>query len=414
MKKIYFTLLITFTIWGARLPSFRIPGIGNIYLIRALVIATIIYMFFALAKRKKIVFTKMQKTTGIFLFVTVIWSTLCFAWAPSNESYIASMFTYLTSFAILIITMQFIKEKEILNFCEKVFLLNVIVVLALAIYESFTGDYLILTYDSYMQQRNSLGLYKPLATFYNINNLGTFLALATPISCNAIFQFKKRKNICKFLFLMINTFVILLTNSRGALLAIIIFIILDFKNNFSTKKTILYGVILVITLLFFSTMLFESSLGELLTMDILEEGRIEIWKETLETISKYRFMGIGPGNTAYANLNSSHYKYTFGTPHNYFLEYLGDFGIICFAILIYWIYVLMKKSKYISLDTNKQWSYKAKNYYAYYIIFITLTICPSTMSTFQYLWLIFGFTIAMIDIYIREERNRKCQEQVNH
>ena len=410
MKKVYLALLITFTIWGSRLFNIKIPAVGDITPIIALTMLSVLYLVFNITKTKKIYFDKIQKKTAIFLIVVINCALLATFLHIVN---IYGWATYIVSFVILICCINFIKNKNEIEFCEKILLVNVFIVLLLGLYECFTGDYIIETYESYKYQRSIFGLYKPVATFYNINNLGIFILLMTPICYNALDNLRRGKNIVKYIFLILELFIIISTNSRGAIIGFIIFLTLYYKEKMKRYK-VMYNIILSLCIILLIISVFINRLfinnG---TSLISEESRIEIWKQTIKTIIDNNFVGVGPGNISTYNLKSDYYSFNFGNPHNYFLEFLGDFGIVGFIAFIVWLYDIIKMyKKKIKTESDEKIKRKVENYYIYYIIFIISTITPSTMMTAQYIWLGFGFSLAFLSIY-KKEGNNICQGQKN-
>ena len=411
MKKIYLAVLITFTIWGARLPTLGIPGVGKISPITILCLLTAIYIMCYMVRKKKIMVNKMQKRTIFLVIISII--SIAFSTIIYKLNIYGCVY-YFTSFCILIVISFFVEDKELHNFCEKIFFINVLIVLLLSMYEIFTGNYIILKYESYRYQRSMFGLYKPTATFYNINNLATFLVLATPICCNVINNSNNNKKIKKVCFLFINIFVIASTNSRAAIIAIALFLILELRNNKSKLKKIISISLLSIGVL---VLLIGNSYypkNNEFVNEIEDEPRIDIWRETLKTMDKYHFVGIGPGNISDANMGRDDYYYTFGVPHNYFLEFWAEFGIIAVVLFICLIfenaYICIK----ISRKSNDENIVKinCENYIIFYALFVIMSICPSTMMTANYLWLILGLSISMTSVYMKG--NEECLEQINH
>lgn len=405
MKKIYLALLITFTIIGSKLFTIDIPNLGTVSLIMILVIFTILYLIIILSKRKKIYFDKIQKNTAIFLIVTILCAIIDSVIFKFN---LLGWMTYIVSFSILSFCMIFINNSRELIFCEKVLLINVFFILVIALYECLTGNYIRETYDSYIYQKSVFGLYKPTAGFANINNLGIFLVIMMPICYSTIDNFKKYKGVVKVIFLLLDIFVVISTNSRGAIIGLIFIFILYYKDKFR-KYRVLYNGILIACMMVFVMSVFMNGI---IFNDIEDESRINIWKQTIKTIANNYFIGVGPGNIADYNLKADYYNYTFGNPHNYFLEFLGDFGIIAFVCFIGWLYSMIKNCKEITKKDDEYIRSRARNYYIYYIIFIISTITPSTMMTAQYIWLGFGLSIAFLSIY-QKEGNKKCLEQKN-
>ena len=410
MRRIYLALLIIFTILGSKLLTINFPGIGSVSLIMILVFITILYLIMVLSKKKKICLDKIQKNTGIVLFIIVIGGSIASAIYNIN---LPAWITYIVSFFIMISCMVFINNQKELIFCEKVLFFTIIFIMLIALYEIFTGNHIKETYESYAYQRNVFGLYKPNVAFSNINNFGIFLCIVTPICCNAIENFKKHQNLIKIIFLLLDTFVIISTNSRGAIIGIILFIMLHYRNIFQKYKLIYRGILIAFIVIFLMSMLDYGLFENKNTYSLEEEPRMEVWKKTIRTIINNYFIGVGPGNIAIYNMQEDSYNFDFGNPHNYFLEFLGDFGIIGFIAFIVWLYGIIKMyKKKIKTESDEKIKRKAENYYIYYIIFIISTITPSTMMTAQYIWLGFGFSLAFLSIY-KKEGNNICQGQKN-
>ena len=203
----------------------------------------------------------------------------------------------------------------------------------LAIYQYFFGFEYILDYLS-KEKTPQTGLIDYLSQkraflpFISPNALAGYLIMIIPLSLSL----KKR-----IFFILPLGLALLFTKSLGALFSLFMGLMLYFylNNQKSRRKIALLSSLSVIILLILLLRLNSDSQFSQPVFSLLR--RWDYWKETLEVIRLFPFLGAGLGN-----LDLSQARYT----HNAYLQIwaeVGIFGIISLGWIIYETYNLIKR-----------------------------------------------------------------------
>lgn len=202
----------------------------------------------------------------------------------------------------------------------------------LAIYQYFFGFKYILNYLAkekappaglidYLSQRRAF------LPFISPNALAGYLIMIIPLSL----AFKKR-----IFFILPLGLALLLTKSLGALFSLLLGIMLYFYLNNQKSRRKITLLCALSTIIFLVFILRQNSDSQFSRPGFSLLMRWDYWKETLETIKLFPFLGVGLGN-----LDLSQARYA----HNIFLQTwaeIGVFGIISFSWIIYKTYCLIK------------------------------------------------------------------------
>ncbi len=203
----------------------------------------------------------------------------------------------------------------------------------LAIYQYFFGFEYILDYLA-KEKAPPAGLIGYLSQkraflpFISPNALAGYLIMIIPLSL----AFKKR-----ILFILPMGLALLLTKSLGALLSLFMGIMLCFylNNRKDRQKISLLCALAAIVFLIF--LLRQNSGSQFSQPGFSLLRRWDYWKETLEIIKLFPFLGVGIGAI---NLSQARYA------HNAYLQIwaeMGIFGIISFGWIIHETYNLIKR-----------------------------------------------------------------------
>lgn len=208
--------------------------------------------------------------------------------------------------------------------------------------------------------------------FSNPNYCGFWLAIILPFTYYFFRSIKLKKIYKLFLFflLALNLYFILMTNSRNALISLLV----TLKFIFSIKVFMILVIailLFLITSIFIPTSLINLSFLSQFSKDILFEGikeidqftRIEIWKKSIKLISLKPLLGWGSGfyPLAYILING---KWQAQHTHNMPLELAFNFGIPVSLILTLFISFIFFKTYRILysnsslnkiFDLNKCW-----------------------------------------------------------
>jgi len=220
------------------------------------------------------------------------------------------------------------------------------------------------------------------ALFSNQNYAGTWLSIVWPFSLALFFIDKDKlyKRICALLILFLITIAIILTTSRNALLGLLISIpiVMGIKILF---------LLLILSLLLIFIFSFQTSLPfskEIINVfsdifpkqfinkfhkfdlnNIFEYRRINLWKDSINLISKNPLFGLGAAS--FPILYELYYEtnlYTEQHTHNLFLEVSFGYGFIVSSILFLFIFsiiylswrkIILNKSHLKDSLINKSW-----------------------------------------------------------
>ena len=186
-----------------------------------------------------------------------------------------------------------------------------------------------------------------VATFENPNVYGTFLLVAIPvILVGAIFAKGWRGKTFLWLTTALLTVNMFLTYSRGCYIALVVslFILLICKGR--NWLWVGAGALALCPLYLPESVLSRiSSIGNLADSSV--SYRINIWKGTIQMLSKYWWMGVGIGDTAFVSM----YELEALTAvedaphaHNLMLQTMAESGILGLLVLVLFFVFLMRNA----------------------------------------------------------------------
>lgn len=141
--------------------------------------------------------------------------------------------------------------------------------------------------------------------------------------------------------------------------------------------------------------------------------RINLIYNGFEVLKQHYLIGVGPGNMNYYMENYEVYPTKgISNMHNYWMEILLDYGVIIFAIFVFY---------YLKLTIEMIKAYcccKSKKITAIYIgflfficSFIVASISSSNNLTKEWLWLLVGIILAFVNITTKKYENIKNEEE---
>lgn len=232
------------------------------------------------------------------------------------------------------------------------------------------------------------------------NNLSTLLII-TLIGAIYLHQIDKLNKIYLSITILIILTTISLTQSRTGFLNLILFsslLLINHKNlNIKIKKvtifitSIIFSFIFIFIkeiLIFFSIFFNINTINLRITkINIVNDGRVNIWIRSLELLSDNLFFGIGLNQSSIGNLNSSNIKGLIGwfsSSHNLLLDILLGCGLIIGGIIIcLFSYVILKYKK----------KYNLKSMFSYFMI---ITLIFHSLLEFPLNYSYFLLTIAFL------------------
>ena len=402
-----FMLLIVSGLWGPNLVNFTI---GSLYIYPFRVLLPLLAFLFVLRNFKQnIKFPHIQvKGYMVFFIAWLAYGGLAIMWADHKDMGMLYWSILFQNILLIFFTVYYITNVKILN--KLVFFTNIIMALTIIVgfWETTTGNHLSLS--SYYNTIYEINRYIPTGTFFNPNDLGTYIAVFFPILLAWTLNTKLRiLKLLSFILILLSLYILIKTESRANYVAVVIEIILWFlfsgrlKDRFFALVAIgVIGTIVAIGLVninldlltFFQTQIFSLS-----NETVPDSLRLQLAQAGFKSFLNSWGMGLGTGNVNELipfYMSSSQETMSL---HNFWLEILFDYGVLIF-IAFCAFYAQSLKQLFLIRFTQKQ----DYNQYAG-SIFLSLvgTIIGGTSSSSLYgfipFWVLLGLNIAVINIY---------------
>ena len=128
----------------------------------------------------------------------------------------------------------------------------------------------------------------------------------------------------------------------------------------------------------------------------------------MEALKDSYFMGVGGGGSKAVNEAKGGVVGRIASMHNFWIEMLVDGGIIFFVIFISWYLYVTWKLFYINIvSKNKELKYYSQATFLSMISFPIGAISASSVIYLFPMWLMYGFSISIINIWILEKWRKK-------
>lgn len=354
--------LVVFSIW-----SYRIMDYIEVYKIFFPI------MIICLIIKGEIICKKFQsilKTNIICFTIIIIWGLLSCLWIRiEGTEYDSLSFFYNWLIISICFSILYLNEKSrekiLFYFCAFSGFLAICGWIT-----AITGFYFNDTHESYHYYLNFMGLHRPNTIFYNINDNAVFMFFALVI-CFIYAEKKKNRLILQGIGIALFGGNIVLVDSRGADIALLLFLLLYFIKTKEIKIAYKFLLILV-GILVIIFMFGELSETSLLSEGIGDNSRMRIYEISFNNLVESHFLGVGPGHIVKANLVTG--KYFIAAVHNFFLEVACDYGMVGGTAIAIWYLSLLFES----------YTKSKKNTIAYIIFvslvaFIVLSIVSSSL-----------------------------------
>lgn len=273
------------------------------------------------------------KISSICWGILIFWGIISFIWIEITGNELEFLSFDLSWICIAICFSVFSLKTKNRDRIMKYFCFFAMILGIMGMFTSISGYYFNDTHISYHYTRNFLGLYRPNGIFYNVNDHAVFMFFSIVVLLLWT-ENKNRKNFLRLIGILIYGLNIILVDSRGVELALMVFFAIYL---FKTRKIkIIYKLAIVTGIMFFILFSMES----IMEMGIFSEGlndsgRFDIIKLSLSNLAKTNFMGVGPGNITAVN-SSLQSAEMVSAPHNFFLEIFCDYGVIGLVVIVIW------------------------------------------------------------------------------
>lgn len=223
-------------------------------------------------------------------------------------------------------------RKHITRYINVISIMLIICII-ISFWEIKTGNHIIeITY--YEKYRNLV-----FATFYNQNDYCTFLCLGIILQILGVkLANNKKQKVFYITIIILSGYMAYYTQSRASYICLLIFAVLWFV--YSVGEKILFRNAGLITYVIVSSAVIMVFLcgGVTVLIYLIDPERLMIYSRHIAVISNNFLFGYGPMMLA---------KLTGIAPHNLYIEFIGDFGIVFFILFFYFTLV-----KFLRYSTN--------------------------------------------------------------
>ncbi len=370
----------------------------------------IIYIgiIFILALRK-IKTNKYSLYFSMFIGIIIIYGFISLIWSENQALGMSIMMSICMGFLVMF-SLGFLLDKyNIVNFLKH-FSICTNIILLIALYEIFTGNYIFVKNSAFLLRENYFGLSFPLALFANPNDLSYYLLLALPL-CTYYHKQKNNKVAIILIYIFI-IFCILATESRMALISFIFLIIFNVahysvkSSNNILKITIMMIMLFTLGLLYCEirgiNLYMELGLDRLLNININEmyfTGRAELLKSSYLMGMNTFLIGGGIGSiTSFLQI----------PPHSPFALFFADLGILGSGMfLLFWLYGLLHLSKITYMYRRYLMGTVTNSLLGIWVAFPFSSMITSGAEQRKITWLLFGIITVFIKMsYVAEKMNK--------
>ncbi|WP_077619735.1 O-antigen ligase family protein [Bacillus sinesaloumensis] len=354
------------------------------------------------------------KPALIFLIGWFLYGVLSILWASDKVEGIKELY-YFGIFILLIFSIiASMDQKYLLKWVDYSFIIIGIITILLSFVELAFNTHLstsryVIEADKY----GGLGLRVATAFFYNENDLSLFLVMVTPF-----FLVRFRKSIFQLPILASILFIMFMNGSRIAILAFIVQIVVFLFMIYRPQLKHIVKFFLIFTPLYIGALIYYS--GDIINkvFEVMESTennstntRLSLIYNGIRSIIDFFFVGVGAGNFQ-LHVNPSE---TNGivNPHNWWIEVSTNYGVILFIFYLAFLIFIFKKL-WVIFKRDNHVSALALSLFVSYIGFVIACIGPSRLFYFWPMWLLYGVTLAFINVAgVKKDKIDDSSQQSN-
>ncbi len=407
----------------------------------------LVYVFigFLLLFRIKSFFRPLPTKMHYFFMFFFVWYLLSILWSINTNYSISYLFYVFLGSSISLFTLYYLNNSEKITSVLRAISIVLIIELIFSLLESFTAFRLPISPFSeishYFGREGSLHLFRasemesilitPTGFRGNPNNLANMMILFAPFVL-----FKKMNVWVKTLLTITIAVVILMTGSR---LVFVVFIMMLFTYLYTVNlKSLIIGVCAFLAISFtldYNSKELRKNVYGLRVLEISSTYRAasnlifgakeedDIKKTDIEIESGFvrralmingwnalidsKGLGVGGGGSIAVQEKYSGYVGTrVKSMHNFWFELLVDGGVIFIGVFLVWyLYLLYYLRKAFLTSKEKDIVYFSKSSFFALLFFVLSAISSSSVIYFIPMWILFGLSIAIINLW-KNEKNQ--------
>lgn len=408
-----------------------VPKFQSLFVFRIIFYILVCLFILNVLKSQIIRFDVTLKKYYMFLLMWLLISYISIAWVDDIELFFKYNYFLTKNVILIFMTVYFMTDLDRLNKSFKIIFTVFFINIVIALFEIFTGWHLkeipIYYIDTWVKNA-------PFTFFQNINDAATYFVLYLPLSLTVLYKNQKSKFLFGLVYI-ISTVIVFSTSSRLNYLVLLIqlvalFYFLTDKSKYKLLKRLLISSLLVIVLFIFINIYVldggytdNQILNEILSLKgvlIDETGSLFIRRrlvnESLKVLYESAFLGVGAGNIEFSikNRNIAELAGT-ETLHNWWLELIGNYGIVIFVFfIIFYLKILIDLWKII----NRTKLYRLKIYsfsaFVSLISFSLSSMSSSSIIQLRYVWILFGLGLSIIKLGNNEHRKGVSNENSSY
>lgn len=354
----------------------------------------------------------------IFFLLWLTWGLISLLWAPNTILGIKHL-VYLGSGCLIVFFTVFYSRT--LEDLKTLLMINVFVLIfeiGLGLWELYSGFHLMGSFPRYYLRHNILPV---IGTFGHPNNFATYLSMYLPLLYMwGKYHENKIMTCIYFILLILGIHLIISTDSRANMLAVIlgiifvlIFIII---NNWDLFFRSLIKTIIILTIILgLGTFSYTNQFFDLTNNHIVqqitsvfthwEEGssinvRKTLILKGLAMLKESYGFGVGPGNSQF--LMEQYKNETFGNVkmHNWWVEVLVDYGVLVWVLLLFFLAKMIRDLMRVYRSSEQQklkmW---AEGLMISLIMFFIGVLSNGSMMSSPHMWILFGLVLSVINVH---------------
>lgn len=393
---------------GVRLSSFMLSPYRIILLIS--LILTVL--------KRKIYFSVITSKYYLFWLLLIVYAGFSGIWVRDSGEWQTCMIYLIIGFAILISWAAFEDTYFTISMIRKILLIWLVIILLLGWYEVRTGNYYFLRNAIMIQRVSYIQNRVPIVFFTNTNNYALYVVFSYLFLTPYLFEGKNIYKVFYIICLVVGIPLLAVSKSRATLLGLILGYIVWWlirgARNHSKKRiflTLITLIIIVFVGLYFLDVLWDRFVGFFFlsgygsfSESLSNMSRVNLIRNGLHMIGESLGFGVGAGNSRVADY---HIYYTRGLVdlHNWWLLIFSEFGIIFGVVYIYLYFKQVRDMLRLRRKSSFGDSVILETFICIDIAFVICLISPSSVMSFEWLWLYWGFKLSWLNSYCRIMEN---------
>lgn len=317
----------------------------------------------------------------VLAYAFILWNIISLIWTVDPENGAVKLQRYVQSIGITLILWDVLRTRARIETGMQVLILGGYAAIALTVQDFQAG----------LTQFAAHGRFA--ASGFNPNDLGVQLAVVIPFALHLFVTKRSGNPVLRFLnglYPIATLFAIVLTGSRGALIAALpgfLFWIWSF-GKVRLGGRIALGLSLLAGVIVFMQMEVQTGIERLSTVVGAAEGdrftgRLDIWEAGVKVFLEHPLLGVGVGGFPAAVVR---YLNRPLVAHNLYLSVLGENGIVGFCLFMGIVVLVLRSTMKYRTQERKLWL-GALMSWAIGVFSLTWEYVPQT-------WMLFAFVLA--------------------